>query len=270
MKKIPFIIFFLISISVFSQDISGDWEGIMIQPNNGFSHSRYPFYTHIEQNGNKITGTNKITLTKDTSIYGITKFEGTFKKDELFFKELNIISENRTGHSFTWCIKTGTLKYREDADFLVLEGDWTAMDSKTCVPGTIIIKKAIDKQIVEDIQNKPVEIEKRDLKDGRVIVIPKEKITIIVSESAKEDGDTISLIFNDVMVLSAHLLTKKEHKIIITYDPNTENKLVLYAHNVGSIPPNTAKIQIKSGSKKQIIILKSNLNESDVIYFKLE
>jgi hypothetical protein len=48
----------------------------------------------------------------------------------------------------------------------------------------------------------------------------------------------------------------------------TRNKLTLQAHNLKNKPPNIAGIIIKAGKFVRKVTLRSNLKESDVIYFE--
>lgn len=261
---------------MFGQDISGEWKGFLLQDNGGVSKS-YSFIINIEKNKKKITGSTKISLWDEPNVFGEMEFSGSFSSKELIFREIKIIDENKGRYAFEWCIKTGKLKYSIEGDSAILSGDWTAITPRTCNPGFIKVKKyELNQDIVRDndrqqIDEPQIEIEDRKIKEGIVIKVPKEEITIFVSDAAKEDGDTISLIFNDIVVLSEYKLTKEEYKLKVIYDKSKDdNTLVLYAHNIGSIPPNTAKIQIKSGKFNQEIILKSDLDESDIIHFKLK
>ncbi|MBN2891061.1 MAG: hypothetical protein JXL97_04265 [Bacteroidales bacterium] len=274
MKKYLLISLILISAHLFGQDVSGLWEGFLIQGSGGIA-STYNFTIDVKQKGNSVSGHTKISLIKEPDIYGKIEYSGSFVNKEFVFRETKILKENKGRNAFDWCIKTGKLYYSEKGDSAFLSGDWTAIKPFSCTPGSITVRQKLPPKNDNPNNNNQIvqeeKIEKRELKEGRIIVVPNERITIIVSESAKEDGDTISIIFNDVVVLSEHRLTKEEYKFTVNYDPSKqENKLILYAHNVGSIPPNTAKIQIKSGNLKQEIILKSDLNESDVIYFELQ
>ena len=270
MKNFFLLLFVTLSFQVFCQDISGVWRGFLSQSDGGISET-YGFVMFIKQTPKNISGTTKIYIWDEPNVFGKMKFSGRLNSEQLNFIETRIIDENKASYAFDWCIKTGNLKYSVEGDSAILSGKWSAITPQSCAPGTITVKKYIE-TIAKNKNIQPVEIiEERQEKEGTIIIIPRKKITIIVSESAKEDGDTISLIFNDVVVLSKHRLTVEEYEFTVTYDPsNEDNNLVLYAHNVGRIPPNTAKIQIKSGFMKQEILLKSNLEESDIIHFELK
>ncbi len=60
-----------------------------------------------------------------------------------------------------------------------------------------------------------------------------------------EDNDTISLMLNGSWILKNHRLTKSANSIKIQLNQG-ENLLILYAHNLGDIPKNTAAIAIKN------------------------
>ncbi len=277
MKSFLKILFFLLicSLGLFAQDISGYWEGFLWQKSGGVS-SKYLFSMLISQNNSQINGTTTISLIDDNVVTGTMSFSGVFQNSVLFFTENEIVQENKNNKPFYWCIKTGRLNYSEKSDTAFLIGHWKGIEPADCSPGDIKIKKIIKAQPLENTnlingQNQQNLPEERKLKEGTILVVPSEDIIVIVSESAREDGDTISLTFNDKVILSNHLLTKKEITLNLKIDKSkTLNKLILFAHNVGDIPPNTVKIKILSGNFKQEIILKSDMKSSDVIYFQLE
>jgi len=76
-----------------------------------------------------------------------------------------------------------------------------------------------------------------------------------VWDSQKIDGDTISLYCNGVPLLKYRPLTAKQDTFWFKLNEG-ENEMLLYAHNLGSIPPNTATIIIILGNK----VLNAELN----------
>lgn len=89
--------------------------------------------------------------------------------------------------------------------------------------------------------------------------------TIEVYDHMIEDGDIISLKFNDQWIVEKQELKKKPIKI--TLDLNTEGKnyLLLHAENVGVRPPNTIAITYSAFGKKERIILESDFDTSEMI-----
>lgn len=274
------IAIFIFAIKSYSQDISGEWIGNLSQISGGISYN-YAFLADFSQNNNQISGFSVISLYDNPQIYGKISLTGSFNNNILNFLEQDVISENKGRNNFVWCIKTGKLKYTETQDSAILSGKWTGIKPISCSPGTIRLAKLlpqnqqVDNQVVIPVDNSQQTTNNnidlnRQLKQGQTIDIPSVDITIIVSEAAKEDNDTLSIIFNDTPILVKHRLTKAPYQLSVQCVDNQQNKLVMYAHNLGDIPPNTAKIQIISGNLHSTIILTSDIDESDVIYLNVK
>ena len=272
MKKLILFLFtiFLSSISALSQDISGDWTGFLYQDTGGTS-GKYTFTMKLEQTGTNISGISEIRLIDQTNIFGKILLIGSSNNNIFTFEETNISSQNVL-EGMVWCIKYGTLNYSETNNYAYLQGNWKAIRPATCAPGTIFLKKKLDKKENNEQQENNVDtvelVPERQLTEGKHVKITTDNFEVRVYDHNKVDNDTISLYFNDKLILHKHRLTK-EHKVInLTIDPQIQhNKLVLHAHNIGNIPPNTAAIIIKTTQETKKIILNSTMKQSDVIYF---
>ena len=86
-----------------------------------------------------------------------------------------------------------------------------------------------------------------------------DSVMVRVWDSQKIDGDTISLYCNGVARLKYQPLTAKQDTFYLSLTEG-DNEILLYAHNLGSIPPNTATIVIVHGSKVLNVDLSSDLN----------
>ena len=110
---------------------------------------------------------------------------------------------------------------------------------------------------------------RREIKDGRVIKVQNSKFTLKFYDHNKIDGDIISVNYNGRWLLKGYTLTEKSKAIELELDPNIdENYLLLYADDLGRNPPCTAAITIDDNSKIEEVILNSDLNQCDIIYFE--
>ena len=80
----------------------------------------------------------------------------------------------------------------------------------------------------------------------------------------KVDGDVISLKFGDHWVLTEYKLKKDPYEIEVTLT-GFASELIMFANNVGSVPPNTAWVVIDDGVETQELKLKSDLESSEAI-----
>jgi hypothetical protein len=110
-----------------------------------------------------------------------------------------------------------------------------------------------------------------DIAVDSVVVIEKgtlqvknRKLTISVWDHNTIDGDIISLKLGDEWILTEYELTSKKNIFQATLLGFSQD-LVLYAHNVGMVPPNTVTITVFDGLTTQRISLESNMETSESI-----
>jgi len=111
---------------------------------------------------------------------------------------------------------------------------------------------------------------------GRQVVVRKNAIELNeptflleISDHQLEDGDIISINFNDRWILKKYTLKRKPLKVQLRLRPKQTNYLLLHAENLGTKPPNTAKIAYVYNGEKQVVLLSSDEQESEMIELKL-
>jgi len=70
------------------------------------------------------------------------------------------------------------------------------------------------------------------------------EVELLIWDCGKEDNDTISLYVNGTWVLQNFRLAKAKYAVPVKLNPG-ENVVLLYAHNLGDIPKNTAALSVK-------------------------
>lgn len=90
------------------------------------------------------------------------------------------------------------------------------------------------------------------------------RVKIAVWDRNEVDGDIVSLYLNDELVKKNLRLKKRKKRITVKLQPGS-NILVMYAENLGTIPPNTAALQIKDGKKKRNVTLVSDNGKSGAV-----
>lgn len=109
---------------------------------------------------------------------------------------------------------------------------------------------------------------KRHLHIQKSIKVTSEFITLSIYDNGEIDGDSISIFFNGVQVLKNQRLTDKPIMLQLPVSADSkEHELVLYAENLGSIPPNTALMIISDGSKRYEVRVSCDLQKNAVIHF---
>ncbi len=258
---------------------------------------------HVEliQKGNKIEGL-MVCRAKYANEQGYLSFEKTFSgvwngqylkyQDE---QMLSYINTHRTLRHIESCMKTAKLDFYRIGNEMHFKGKWEGVGHVSevpCSPGTIHLVKVDDTMIesevattynvsfaqknrgpvelVWDEDNQIKKIKNRKVKKGEILEVQSTTLSITVYDHQRDDGDIISLNYNGSYILEKFTLKNEKHKVdvILDSDKAVPNYLILYAHNLGEVSPNTVAVIVDDGVTKQRFILNADMNTSDVIYFK--
>jgi hypothetical protein len=94
--------------------------------------------------------------------------------------------------------------------------------------------------------------------------VQNKRVKIIVWDRNEVDGDVVSLYMNNEMIKHKLRLRKHKRRFTVKLKPGS-NIFVMYAENLGEIPPNTAAVVIKDGNKKRNVNLVSDNGKSGAI-----
>ncbi len=275
-----------------------DWPGMPVfeDDDNGIATAK------IEHIGNRITGRvscNARFADKLGSLHYEKEFSGSFDGVTFFYKDKKVNgyrNNHKTMRRLETCLKTAELEFFIKDDHYYMEGSWSGyghISGGPCSPGKILMKKLNPDVSEKEIQTfdvlfskltqkkKDIVIRKnkqtvkklngRKVSEGKQVTIRSNYITIEVYDHKKNDGDIISLNFNGDWILNEHEIEKEKHVVDVFINGDRDkNFLILYAHNLGNVPPNTAGIIIDDGHRKQRFTLNSDLKHSDILYFNVK
>lgn len=154
----------------------------------------------------------------------------------------------------------------------------TEQKENTLTPQSMLIEKEepTEKEIAPAIIRKMPEAtlasssryEKRNNALIKTIEVESRKIRVDLYDNGEIDGDSISVFHNGKLLLSHKRLSEKPITLMIPVDENDGvHELVMYAENLGSIPPNTALMVITDGDKRHEVRITSDLQKSGTINF---
>jgi hypothetical protein len=94
------------------------------------------------------------------------------------------------------------------------------------------------------------------------VTVAASNVTFQVWDDATIDGDVISLIVNGNTVLNQVTLDGPGNKLSASVPLSSSgyNYVILYAHNEGSLPPNTAALSLNDGRTTQNLVMSANLS----------
>jgi hypothetical protein len=99
----------------------------------------------------------------------------------------------------------------------------------------------------------------------RTLTVNTDSIVLRVYDNGVVDGDIVSVVYNDNVVIDKLSLTTRAVVVKITVNTSQTNTLVFHAHNLGEFPPNTAKLEILYSNKKEELTVSSDLTVSSTI-----
>lgn len=93
-------------------------------------------------------------------------------------------------------------------------------------------------------------------------------ITAMVRDHLQVDGDTISLYLNGEPVLLHFPIDNSFKEVPLTLRPG-DNELLLYAHNLGKIPPNTIFLRVEAAGISKRFFLNSDLERCERLVIRV-
>jgi hypothetical protein len=139
---------------------------------------------------------------------------------------------------------------------------------KEVISNNLPVPPPVDK--TEPVVSKPTDLQykKRSSELIKTIEIDNNSFTVDLYDNGEIDGDSISLFFNGKLLLSHKRLSDKAIRLKLDVDPaRGVNELIMYAENLGTIPPNTALMVVTDGVNRYEVRISSDLEKSGVIRF---
>jgi hypothetical protein len=130
------------------------------------------------------------------------------------------------------------------------------------------LKESTEKTISPKIIIAGTRFEKRNNTVLKIIEVANETIKVDLYDNGEVDGDSVSVFLNGKLMVDRKKLTTEPLTILIPLqDLQDENELVMYAENLGTIPPNTALMIVTDGNKRYEVRITSDLQKSGTIKF---
>ncbi len=103
------------------------------------------------------------------------------------------------------------------------------------------------------------------------LIVNTPKIELKIYDNGIVDNDTVSIFFDNKLIVSRQKLSAVPIKIeLAVSDTNKTYELVMFAENLGSIPPNTALVVVTAGKKRYELHSSANLNENAKLQFNYQ
>jgi hypothetical protein len=113
-------------------------------------------------------------------------------------------------------------------------------------------------------------IEQRTKRYIEVIELDDPQFKVELYDNGQVDGDTISLFFNNRLMVAQKRLSTTPIALELMLDKSKpDNELVMYAENLGSIPPNTALMVVTVKDKRYEVNITSTEDVNGAVRFRL-
>jgi len=109
--------------------------------------------------------------------------------------------------------------------------------------------------------------ERRESNLLKTIEVENQFIKVDIFDNGESDGDSITLFYNDMMLVTHRRLTDRPSTFTIMVDDDEPGQFEMYAENLGTIPPNSAVMVITDGNKRYEVRITSDLKKSGAIRF---
>jgi hypothetical protein len=248
-------LFSLTALVASTQDVSGTWKGELTFVGGCFAKNNIEI--QLKTVGDGVYGSSYHFL--DVNNFIKKEASGYFdaKNRKLVVQEGAVTAQMLVDRC-SICIKKFQFIYRKEGDKEYLDGFWTGKLQGTNIDcgtgGTITLSRSYTPTFIEE------KIPEVKVDTGEV--------QLRFYDNATIDGDSITVRVNNQVVLSHHRLTNTPG--IATLRISLETPMIeveMIAENLGSIPPNTAFLEVIAGSMYHRLFLVSTKNKSAKVRF---
>jgi hypothetical protein len=259
-----------------AEDLNGIWKGTLTQGPGGC----YPSYfleLQINFANDRITG--KAYDYYDKAHFVKMNFTGRYNAQthRLVLIEDRVLEADIPGECAP-CIKTYDLNYSRNGNTEELNGDWkgTYSDKRLiCPPGKIKLQKATSSDFPVDVDQNDtlarlqaaLHLQPREKEVVKTVTVNSPQIKLEFYDNAEIDHDTITVLINNKVLLYRQMLTDRPLTVNFNAFPNMAYELVMYADNLGDIPPNTALMMVTAGTQKFEVFMSSTEEKSAAVHF---
>lgn len=291
MKCFLIILLSFLTQEILAQNISGKWYGKITQGPGGYSQL-YDLELNLTQKKN-IWGDSYAWMDKFVRIR--IGFSGKMIGNSVkLYESLGWIREDIVPWDWVACIKTYELDYRNDGAYEYLEGTWNGISkddpNEDCIPGKVILSRSVEglNKFLEQRKDSVINVLAQNPEQAPPVLIdfntsfletePK-KITEIevhnvnleiqLMDYMKPDKDTVSVYLNREILAKNIQISKRPVLIKFQIDKRIMlNELLLYAENLGLVPPNTSELILIDGETRHRVRIVSDKQKTAAIYLR--
>ena len=140
---------------------------------------------------------------------------------------------------------------------------WTPPQDESAQAGLAVTPRTVKNYLAVQQQ------ETRDKEVTEEFELDADSVRISLYDNGEVDGDSISVFLNKKIITTHQRLSTRPIRFTIPLDSLEEYvELIMFAENLGSIPPNTALMIVEAGTKTYQIRITSTLEKSGSVRLK--
>ncbi len=278
--RILVLVFCPLIVAAQQEDISGRWTGLLKQDGKPWS---FIVSAEIQQTGEAITGMLKCIAPDGT--YSLISVDGKKIGVTVSFADRAVMEETISSPQLRLCIKLYNGILSTSGNKWTIEGSWQNNGSKSfsngryyetnfsCLPGIFNLEKTMEMPVTKPVSksnqsidstvflNRKIEVQKR-------FTVSSDSLYLIFYDNGTVDDDTISVFLNKQPVVTKQRLTASPLRVAIKLTPDKDNEIIMFAENVGTIPPNTALLVFFDNDKRFEVTIDSDNGKNGTIVIR--
>lgn len=224
-------------------------------------------YMSTSIDGKRNCGSGKVFLEKETSLLSFKKNNGNeFENKKTNNVKKSIVEKNTQEVKNTKLVlskinkstqNTTIVKSKKNAEkiaFAEQSNPLEEIDTDEIITETATLQTEQNKQ--NTINNQPINLPwvlvGRENKLVKKIITSSKQFTIDLFDNGTIDNDTIIVYDNKKLLVNKQRLSYKSIHLEFNFtENNREHEVIIVAHNMGTVPPNTALLLFKDGKSRQ-------------------
>lgn len=273
-------------LSGFGQDINGKWYGKLTQTPGGYSQL-YDLQLDIAKNSD-ISGESFAYMVNE--VYAKFGFHGYVDGDSIRLMEaVELLKQNVAPIGWVLCVKNINISYRKVGKREFLQGGWNGVSkdnpSDECMPGSVILARnkedlkffldSIHSEILKPVETlePPVDFAtpflNTAIKKVQEIEVRNLDLKLQLRDYLNVDNDTVSIYLNRKAIARNVWLSKRSKTIPFRLDQSRSlNEILIFAENLGQIPPNTSEMFVIDGKKSYRLLIESDKQKTAAVYLR--
>lgn len=268
--------FFRVQAQTQDLPFEGMWKGLLSQSDKGLMYE--VVLKLYYESDSTLFGTSK--MVSKTGKYVEFYVEGTYNENQIQFTDMTLMKESGGTLTQPWCIKKYFSEIILEGDKWIMKGEWENPQSAAiqgkfleegtyCAPGKFNLTKVKgytnqtekDGDKIRYFQGRLVDVQK-------VFEVDADTITLNIIDNNQIDNDTVTIFYDKQLIVKQHRLSHESLEFPIVVTGGEEHLMVIYANNVGDIPPNTAALYFFEDGIRKEVAIRSDTSKNAGIIFK--